>query len=162
MSTTPPPAPGIAQFSLLDRQRLPGLIPQEIVIFKAWWALHNAEYTAYDFNVRVGKGYDPGPDLPDDIRKSAIDSTRKRIDAVLWKGNQPYIIEVKVRATPPVIGQMVCYRLLWMQQNPDKPQPFLKLLYCMLDEDTKYCLDQLQIPYDMVFCDLRSLALKKA
>lgn len=161
MSTTPPPTPGVAQHTLADRQTLPGLLPNETVIFKAWWALHNTEYTGYDFNVRVGSGFDPGDAFDEATRKSAIDSTKKRIDALLWRGDQPVIVEVKFRGTPPVIGQMVCYRLLWAREYPGKPSPILLLLCCQLDADTRYCLDQLGIGSEIVYCDLSGLKVVK-
>lgn len=161
MSTPPLPASGKAQVTLADRLKLPGLLPEETLIFKAWWALHNTEYTNPDFNVRVGSGFDPGDSFDASSRESAIASTKKRIDAVVWKGNQAYIIEVKVRATPPVIGQVECYRVLWVRDNPDKPAPIPLLLYCRIDADTLYCLDQLGIASQMVYCDLSQVKISK-
>jgi hypothetical protein len=161
MSIPPLTPPGKAQFTLADRQQLPGLLPEETLIFKAWWALHANEYENPDFNVRVGKGFDPGVAFDVAARESAIASTKKRMDALVWKGNQPYIIEVKVRLQPTVIGQVLCYKLLWMQDNPGSIEPKLLILYCRTDVDTLYCAARLEIPAEMVYCDLSQIKIRK-
>jgi len=161
MSTKPPPSPGIAQNLLADRQSLPGLIPQEIVIFKAWWAEHFSEYSSYDFNVRVGTGFDPGSKFDDAVRKSTIANSQRRIDALLTSGTLRTIVEVKYRATPLAIGQLLCYRELYLLLNPDVTSTALLLLCYQVDNDTIYCAGRLGVTINKVQADFSGIRITK-
>lgn len=146
---------------ILERKDLPGMLPQEVAVFKAWWASNNAKFTDAQFNVRVGTGFDPGSAFSESVRKSAIDSTRKRIDALLYQGEQPYIVEVKYRAVPVVIGQILAYNLLFMRDHPQSLAPKLLLLCVLADDDTRYVLDQMGIPFEIVPANLTGIRIAK-
>lgn len=161
MSSKPTPPPGIAQNLLADRQSLPGMIPQEIVIFKAWWAEHYTEYDAPDFNVRVGTGFDPGSKFDDSVRTSTIANSKRRIDALLHRGTAPTIVEVKYRATPLAIGQLLCYRVLWLKDNANAPIPDLLLLCFQVDADTIYCSIILGVKIVVQDADLSGIKITK-
>jgi hypothetical protein len=161
MATPPPPKPGIAQNLLADRQSLPGLIPQEIVIFKAWWADHYREYDTADFNVRVGSGFDPGSKFEQAVRDSTIANSQRRIDALLTQGNLRTIVEVKYRATPLAIGQLLCYRALWLKDNPSAQVAKLLLLCYQVDADTIYCASALGVTIQKVQADFTGIKITK-
>lgn len=161
MSSPTTPKPGIPQVLLDERQALPGMLPQEIVIFRAWWAIHKNEYTSADFNVRVGTGFDPGAAYDAAVRTSSVMSTQKRIDALLGNASGPTIVEVKYRATPIVIGQILCYNILWMKQNPAALRPRLVVLCAYTDADTRYCCNQLGIAINVVSADFSGIKLQK-
>lgn len=154
MGSSPlPPKTTAAQRVQVDRLRMPGMIPQEVVIFKAWYALHSSEFTAEDFNVRVGEGFDPGPTWPATDRTAAVMNSQKRIDALLWQGQAPTIVEVKVRAEPWIIGQILAYSLLFKRQYTDFAAPKLLILCFQTDPDTVYCCQQLGIEIQTVPAD---------
>ena len=161
MSTPPPPKPGIPQVLLDERQSLPGMLPQEVVIFRAWWKANAQNYTAADFNFRVGSGFDPGEKYDVAVRQSSVMSTQKRIDALLSGANGWQIVEVKYRATPLVIGQITCYALLWMRANPQATQPKLLVLCAYTDADTRYCCDKLGIELQIVAADFAGIKIQK-
>lgn len=161
MSTKPTPKPGVAQNLLADRQSLPGLLPQEIVIFKTWWADHYLEYDAFDFNVRVGTGYDPGSKFDQSVRDSAIATSQRRIDALLWNGDIATIVEVKYRASPLAIGQLLCYRALWLSGRPNISTVNLLLLCFQVDTDTVYCSLQLGVTVEKVKADFTGIKVLK-
>lgn len=161
MSSKPLPEPGIAQNMLADRQSLPGLIPQEIVIFKAWWADHYREYDSADFNVRVGTGFDPGEKFTQDVRTSTIANSQRRIDALLLKGIKYTIVEVKYRATPLAIGQVICYTELLKQQRPEILS-ITRLVICFqVDADTLYCASRLGVGVQKVDADFTGIKITK-
>jgi hypothetical protein len=162
MSTTPTPKPEIAQLFAEDRLRYPGMIPVEIAIFKAWFPRRANDYTSGEFNVRVGKGFDPGPAFGESERKAAIYSTQKRIDALLWQGQQPTILEVKYRASLLVIGQLVAYQILWILDNPGSPTPLLRCISAQSDDDTDTVMDKLGIKHDIVAADLSAFKRKSS
>lgn len=161
MSSAPQPKPGIAQNLLADRQSLPGLIPQEIVIFKAWWSEHYQEYTSYNFNVRTGLGFDPGPNYDQSVRTDMVRNSQRRIDALLYAGAQPTIVEVKYRGTPLAIGQILAYRELWLRDNPGVPQPVLLLICYQIDADTVYCAGKLGVVTQLVQADFTGIKITK-
>lgn len=150
----PPIQPGVAQQTQGLRLRMPGMVPREIAIYVAWFVQHGSEFTAADYNVRVGTGFDPGPEHPQYARDSAIANTQKRVDAVLFKGDLPFIVEVKERATPYVIGQVMSYKILWMRDNPSQREPMMLVVCSAIDDDTIYCLSKMNIEYQLVDVDL--------
>lgn len=126
MSTTPPGAAVNTQTLL--RTKYPGMLPQEAQLFDAWFQLHHTEFDTAGFNVRVGQGIDPGPAYDLVIRDMAIINSQFRLDALLSRQGLYYIVEVKIRPTPLAIGQLLAYKVLWMQDNPSKGVPALMLL----------------------------------
>jgi hypothetical protein len=110
------------------RQSYPAMLPAEIAVWRAWLRLHAGEYDRFEYNVRVGPGFDPGPNVAPNDRQMSLDITRKRIDAVAWAGNQPTIIEVKDRAGLSAIGQLMGYIVHWKIEKPFTPAPFALLV----------------------------------
>ena len=111
-----------------ERLKYPGLLPDEVLVLRAWLALHQSEYDRFDYNMRIGQGIDPGPNYSDEVRRQAILNTQLRIDAVGWKGTQPTIIEVKRRTTPSNVGQILTYDSVWRKELPGGPAPILRLV----------------------------------
>lgn len=108
-----------AQTLQSERLKYPGLLPREIIIFREWLRLHERSFDRFDFNVRVGDGADPGPGFSPDVRRDAIENSKKRIDAVAWRLSEVTLIEVKDRAGLSAIGQLIGYRPLWQQTVSD-------------------------------------------
>lgn len=118
-----------AQILQAERLKYPGMLPREIIVMRNWLKLHESEYDRFQFNVRLGAGHDPGASHDDNIRAMAIMNTQKRVDAVAWRGEQVFLIEVKDRAGFSAVGQLVGYDALWRQDHPADPPPKL-LLVC--------------------------------
>lgn len=106
-----------------------GMLPVEVAVFNGWFAQHGQEYDAYQWNVRVGGGYDPGPTFDDATRQMAIMNTQKRIDVLAWKGTTPTIIEVKKRGSLGALGQLVGYAHL-LQGQLSLPALPARILIC--------------------------------
>jgi hypothetical protein len=112
-----------------ERSKFPGMRPTEANVLRAWLRQHEHEYDKFDYNVRVGPGLDPGPEYSEAVRKTAIDSSQKRIDAVGWRGEEPTLIEVKDFAIGLAIAQISEYGRLWVSYRPDSDVPKL-LIVC--------------------------------
>jgi hypothetical protein len=119
----------VAQRLQADRLKFPGMVPDEILVLKAWLVLHEREYDSFDYNVRIGTGTDPGPSFPDSTRQMAIQITQLRLDAVAYKGGVPTILEVKRRAGPANVGQLLTYEAIWTQEKRSASPPKL-LIVC--------------------------------
>ncbi len=154
-------ADGVAQRLLADRLTFPGMLPDEILVFRSWLALHEAAYERFDFNVRIGDGVDPGPNFSDAVRRDSILITQLRVDAVGWQGPQATLIEAKRRATPSAVGQLVVYDKVWRAQFPDQPPPKLILVANAFAPNILAATRELDIELDVVQTDFSSLATKK-
>jgi len=161
MSGPNQPRPGLAQRIADARFQLPGMLPQEIAIFKTWFAVNGDRYTGVDFNVRVGVGYDPGSQYVQAVRDDIIANSKKRIDALLFENNLVTIVEVKYRATPLVIGQILCYEILYQRDKHPVLLPRLTVLCAQTDTDTQYCAAQLNISLIVVPTDFSGVKVQK-
>jgi hypothetical protein len=88
------------------------ILPLEKTVGRKWLLVHQSEYDRADFNVRVGKGYDPGPTTADAYRKQNRDVSQRRIDIVLWQGTQPTIVELKDTIGVSAAAQLELYASL--------------------------------------------------
>lgn len=86
---------------------------------------HGDSYDRFAFSVRVGKGTPPNPEHLPGVQRSTSWSTRQRIDALFYRGAQPIIAEVKKRVIPEVLGQLLTYRQLFLEEFPESPVPEL-------------------------------------
>lgn len=109
---------------------------RESQVLRAFLNAHGPEYDRFVFSVRVGAGIHPDPDHLIGVQRSTVWSTRKRIDLVCWSGQQPTLVEAKQRVEPSALGQILGYRHLWMEDNPDVPEPRLIVIGATTDQDT--------------------------
>lgn len=109
---------------------------KESGVLRAFLQAHGAEYDRFIFSVRVGEGIHPDPSHLIGVQRSTVWSTRKRIDLVCWSGNTPTLVEAKERVTPAALGQILSYRHLWIEDNPDVPEPRLVVIGRTTDQDT--------------------------
>lgn len=148
---------GVAQRFQADRLNFPGMLPREIIVWKAWLELHEKEYERFDYNVRVGAGDDPGPSYSDDIRRMAIANSQKRLDAIAYQGPNPFIFEVKDRAQLSAVGQLIGYDALWKHDHPGEPAPTLVLVTNRTTADLARVTHASNIRLDLVDADYSAL-----
>lgn len=111
-----------------ERTKYPAMQVDEILVWRNWLALHQGEFDRFDYNVRIGTGLDPGPAFPQNIRDMAIAIRSLRLDAVGYKGATATIFEVKRRAGPENVGQLLTYRAVWIAQALSPAPPALVLV----------------------------------
>ncbi len=141
-----------------DRAKYPAMQVDEILVWRAWLQLHQGEYDSFDYNTRLGTDVDPGPNFPDNIRKAAIALNSLRVDAVGWQGAQPTIFEVKRRAGPQNIGQLLTYKHLWMASSMIGAEPALVLVFNTLSQHILGVAGASGIQLSQVDVDFSSLA----
>jgi hypothetical protein len=122
----------------------------EILVWRGWLLTHQQLYDRFDYNVRVGIEQDPGPAFTDAIRRMAIMIRQLRVDAVGWRGNTPYVFEVKRRAGPQNVGQLVIYQHWWPHTFPATPNAALVLVATDADPHILPVVAKLGIQYDQV------------
>lgn len=111
-----------------DRATYKAMNVDEILVWKNWLLQHQAEYSRFDYNVLLGINVDPGPSFPQNIRDAAIYTRSLRIDAVGYQGETPTIFEVKRRAGPQNVGQLLAYYHMWLVQQKSTESPRLRLV----------------------------------
>jgi hypothetical protein len=151
-------APTPAQTLQSERFAYPGMLPREIIIFRAWLKIHEREYDRFTYNERVGPGHDPGPGWPENLRVMAISNSQKRVDAVAWSGNLPTLIEVKDRAGASSIGQLLAYYPLWNMEHPQLPPAQLLLVTNRIQTGIDIPCQFHGIRLDIVSADFSQLA----
>lgn len=106
-------------------RRFPERTPRESTIMRDWVRSRGRQYTAIAFSVRIGQGLAPNPDHIPAIQNMTRYNTRMRIDILAWQGDQPEIIECKERVLASVLGQLLAYRKLFLDENPGAREPRL-------------------------------------
>lgn len=97
----------------------PGMLSAEAQIWEAFMQSGQATVTNPDYNVRVGMGRDPGPTYADFVRKAAIANSQLRLDVVAQNANGWTIYEVKQRCRAGAVGQLLQYKLLYLDAFPN-------------------------------------------
>jgi len=163
-----------------DRLKFPAMNVAEILVWREWLRLHQAEYSAlpaswlayratqpggqpkpgdcFDYNVRIGTGRDPGPGFADNIRELAIMITQFRLDAVAFKGDAPVIFEVKRDLGPPQIGQILSYDAIWRRNKITPVDPIMQLVGADFKENALPLVEENGIKFDLVPVDFRVLS----
>jgi len=98
------------------RPSYPHMGPYESEIWQRFLLTTDMRFIKIDYDVRVGPGYDPGEQYPENIRKMAIALTQLRIDAVAETPNEIWIFEVKPRAGRSALGQLEAYGYWYLRQ----------------------------------------------
>ena len=122
--------------TLLIRRFFPERTDRESKIIHAWLEARGRDFDRWSFSVRVGTGVAPDPSHLPGVQYNTVFSSRKRIDILCWKGDQPSIGECKLRVNPQALGQLHTYRHLWLEENPNAREPRLFAIGAFSDDDT--------------------------
>lgn len=108
----------LGRFPPIPQASYPHMLALDAELFTLFLLKHGTEYLRFDYDLPVGSGIDPGPDLPVYLRDDFIHLTRKKIDAVGYTSSGVDIIEVKPRAGLTALGQLIAYRDLFKLSYP--------------------------------------------
>lgn len=116
----------IADFNRLITARwFPGLPEKEFQVARRWLSDNRDNYDRVTFNARLGPGHDAPEHYDPAVREAIRANSQKRVDIAAWRGEQPFIIELKDRIGFAVLGQLLGYQALWMKDDPASLQPKL-------------------------------------
>lgn len=90
----------------------------ETSVARAYLVRHVDEFDRAEFNVGLGPGMTLGSWADAATQTAATYSTKPRADMILWRGDVPTIVEVKDRANPSVMGQLLTYWHILREENP--------------------------------------------
>jgi hypothetical protein len=131
----------------------PGLRLPERIVLAAWQRIHASDYSRYEYNVRLGQGHDPGPSFTPEIRKMAVMNAQKKIDVVAYDPLGATLVEVKERATPGAIGQLITYSHLWEAENAGAPPPLLRIIAARVSPGVIEAAQRVGIVVEIVAAD---------
>lgn len=98
------------------------LLEPDIALLLDFQTEHMGEYISWTYDQRVGPGRDPGPTTDPNIRKMALDLSRRRIDCIAEATDHIDLIEICQEATYRAVGQLPVYTDHYRaDHNPNKP-----------------------------------------
>jgi hypothetical protein len=105
----------------MPRKHYTHLLPPDAELLASYLLSRPDHYDHLDFDVKVGRGNDPGPSFPSNIRRMATLLSQRRIDCVAFTDDRIDIIEVTLQAGLTSLGQLVAYPRLYVNTfNPDR------------------------------------------
>ena len=113
------------------------MLPNEEKIWLRFLQIYGDQFQNYRYDVRVGKGQDPGPRYEWKWRQLAIMLTQKRIDVVAERNGDVWIFEVKPDAGLSAIGQVLSYRVLYKQHFREERPIRLAIVTTRVDDDIR-------------------------
>ncbi len=113
-----------------SRNRLyPHLLEDDIDLWEEFLAEYGHQYNSFDYDVRVGKGRDPGTIVNEKFRKVGIELSKRRIDVVGFRTGATDIIEITLFADLKALGQLMVYPDLY-KQTFQHNEPLIPILVC--------------------------------
>jgi hypothetical protein len=171
--------PGVPQRFEKDRLAFPGMQPEETLVWRAWLALFEQGYEAFDYNTRIGAGDVPPNVTSEATVRDAILNSQLRLDAVGWTGiaglsfptgtftpqevyavvpnAQATLFEVKRRAATAAGTEIITYFHLWQDDFPNAPPPAMVIVANTYSQTVKPAWDRQGIKLEIVTVDFSSL-----
>ena len=96
----------------------PHLLPVDVPIWELFLSNCPYNFDRIDYDIRVGKGLDPGTSYAPNYRQMCLDLSRKRIDAIGYTATAIYLIEITKHAGMKALGQLTAYPTLFRLTYP--------------------------------------------
>lgn len=97
----------------------PHVSQNDLVLWEQFRRFFASEFRRFFFDVALGRGQDPGPNIPLGVADAWRRLTRFRADVVADTETAWTIIELRPNAGPGAIGALQVYTTLWNQGPPD-------------------------------------------
>lgn len=162
------------------RAKYPALGPPEILVWREYLRLHEHEFAplpqfwldyrqtaggpppqvgdVFDYNVRIGKGQDPGRGFDQATRDQWIAKTQMRVDAVAFKGDVPWVFEVDRNASTPQVGQLLGYLAVWRASKLPGADPHGVMVVAQFNANAVHLVAESGLDLVTVSVDFRALS----
>lgn len=107
------------KFNYERLHKYPHLLGDDKRIWDRFVILHPTRFDTVDYDIHVGSGEKSLPETDKKFTDQWRNLTKKRIDVIGWKMDQPTIVEVKGRVGLDTLGQVLGYRFLFKKDHPD-------------------------------------------
>jgi len=123
--------------------KYPHMAPLDKEVWERFLAKYGKEYQRMYYDVKVGKGVEPDPEWMPSIQRDAKVLSRFRIDVIAEKTDTYEVIEVKPRPSMGIIGQIIGYTKLFIQDySPTKPVSPVVVCEQIADEIRELLIEQ--------------------
>lgn len=128
----------------------PGLPAHEADLWRRWLEVYERQFYRFAYNVRVGRGLSPpepadGQARPDEesYRRMWTMLTQRRIDAVAWRLDETWLLEVEPHPSARALGQLAMYEQLYTDAHPDTGFVQLAVVAETVSPDVRRVLESL-------------------
>ena len=113
--------------AILTAGVLIGQNTKDTAVGLAWLKEHWREWDRVTFNPTIGPGATVPAGAPDYVQRWVAASTPQRADMIVYRAGDQVagIVEIKQRIDGGALGQLLTYRYLLQQDNPQLLQVFL-------------------------------------
>ena len=122
-------------------ERFTHMMPGDVPLWQRFLAQHGEYFDRFEYDVHVGQGVDISPAWPEEIVRVALALTRKRIDAVGYRGSEVWLFEVKPDAGLSALGQILAYKALWERGRGKAASMYLAIVTDRVNPDEAYLFD---------------------
>jgi len=126
------------------------LIGDDVPIWEAFLPIYGKNFQRFDYDVHVGQGAEPDPDLPEQYQRMIRVLSKLRIDAIGYKEDEIWIIEVKKEAGLTALGQIMGYLTLYREEYQPTKQLKGAVVTNFLRPDIKHLLEVFGISYFVI------------
>ena len=134
----------------MPRKRFTHLLAPSAELIASFIHSMPGRYIDLDFDVKVGRGNDPGESFDMATRRTAIQLSQRRIDCVGFSADRIDIIEITPSAGLTALGQMVAYPHLYNSTFPQPLPIFAVLVTHEFKPDIQVIFDLLKIEYHLM------------
>lgn len=92
------------------------MLPADVGVWNRFLDLHGFEFVGFRYDVHVGGEVERQSAWTEKVFLMASHLAAKRIDAVGYKAGETTIFEVKPEAGVTAVGQLVTYRMLFIEK----------------------------------------------
>jgi hypothetical protein len=125
--------------------RYPQMAKNDMLVWERFLLIHGGEFEAAAYNVALGGVTPAGDELSEADRLMWKYNTAKKIDALLRREGECWLVEVKPTASLSAIGQVVGYTLL-AKVDPFTDLPVFPVIVTDgVDPDVQYVANQLGV-----------------
>jgi hypothetical protein len=97
----------------------PHVSSEDLILWEQFRRRSAKEYVAFYFDVALGSGEVPAPNVSEAVGKAWQRLTKFRADVVGDTGTEWHLIELRPNAGPGAVGAIQTYSTLWTIKPPD-------------------------------------------
>ena len=140
--------PGKFNYEL--RHKYPHMIGEDSAVWQRFIIRFPDRFNTVDYDIKVGTGADTNYITDPKYSSYWSNLTKKRIDVVAYKDKIATIIEVKNKASLFTLGQILGYKFLFTQSNPELTSIQTLIVCSVISPDDISILDHYKIDFIVV------------
>ena len=125
------------------RGRYPHLMPIDVVIWNRFLDKYGGEFLGFQYDVTVGEGAAPLPEMSAQDKFLLWSLTVKRVDCLGIRRDSVTLVEVKPRLGMAAVGQCVSYYCLWSKQYGVSPAVRVATVCEQSERDLEFVMHKL-------------------